>query len=340
MRLSDDRFVLITGASGFLGTYLAEACREAGHRVLGIDIRAPRQGIQWADFWIQSCESVEWEHFLRSRAVKVVFHLAGGASVPESVQYPYEDFVSSVPGTVKLLSYITRHDPSIHLVFFSSAAVYGNPRECPVAEGAPALPISPYGIHKAGSELLLQHYARLYSLRTSILRVFSAFGPGLEKQLFWDLATRAFRAVGLGEKSMTVHGTGLESRDFIFATDIARAALAVANRPGLTGCECFNVASGRETTIAEAASRLIEHLAIDLKLVFSGIVRPGEPLNWRADVTKLTATGFEPQVSLSDGIRTLADWLKLRLLEGGSTHGTAPLRNDRPEAAQAVPVQK
>jgi UDP-glucose 4-epimerase len=199
-------------------------------------------------------------------------------------------------------------------VFFSSAAVYGNPHRLPIDEDATVAPISPYGIHKAGSEFLLQHYTRLHNLRTSILRIFSAFGPGLRKQLFWDLSKRAFEAVARGQKSLTVYGTGQESRDFMYATDIANAALWIANRPALPGCcEVFNVASGRQATIAEAASLLVELLDIDISLQFSGLARPGEPLNWRADVAKLAGTGYRPEVSLSEGASRVARWMKEEL---------------------------
>ena len=216
---------------------------------------------------------------------------------------------------------MARCHPSAHLVFFSSAAVYGNPTELPVGESAPVLPISPYGIHKASSEFLLRHYTRVFGLHTSILRVFSAFGPGLQKQLFWDLGERVRQAVALGQKIITMQGTGQESRDFIHARDVAKAALVVGSRSGCAGCELFNVASGRETTIAEATSLLLRHLAMDLKPVFTGAVRAGEPLNWRADVTKLTAAGFQPDVALSEGIRTVAHWLKHRLVTDGATDG-------------------
>jgi nucleoside-diphosphate-sugar epimerase len=246
---------------------------------------------------------------LGDREVNAFFHLAGGASVPDSVQNPYRDFSVSVPGTVRLLTYIAKYQPSARLVFFSSAAVYGNPGVLPIEETAEVAPISPYGIHKASSEFLLQHYARLYHLRTTVLRVFSAFGAGLKKQFFWDLSKFAFRAAALGEKCITLHGTGRESRDFLHAHDIAKAALCIAGRAGVPGHEVFNVGSGRETTIAEAASLLLRHLDIDVSVEFNGVQRTGEPLNWRADVTRLSAAGFRPETSLSEGIRTVATWL-------------------------------
>jgi UDP-glucose 4-epimerase len=302
------KLILLTGASGFLGGYVADACRAAGHAVLGVDVRPPRAGQSWEDLRIQSCESIGWESFLRGREIDVVFHLAGGASVPESVQDPYRDFATSLPGTANLLSYIARRNPSTHFIFFSSAAVYGNPRSLPIGETSPVAPISPYGIHKASAEFLLQHYARLYNLQVSVLRLFSAFGVGLRKQLFWDLSRRALEASARGETCVTLHGSGAETRDFIYATDIANAALLVANRPRRAGFECYNIASGKETTIREAASLLLDRLGLGLNIVFAGAPRSGDPLHWRADISKAAALGFQPAAPLAEGLNAVARW--------------------------------
>jgi UDP-glucose 4-epimerase len=302
--------VLITGASGFLGTYIAESYQRCGNPLLGIDRHSPKDATLWEKFHVGSCETASLEFFLKHFEVSTVFHLAGAASVPDSVQAPFHDFESSVPGTVKLLSEVIRHRPSAHVIFISSAAVYGNPASLPIGEHAAVAPISPYGIHKAISELALEHYGRLYNLKVSILRVFSAFGPGLRKQLFWDLSRRAFEALARGEKSIVLQGTGRDSRDFIYASDVAKAALHIARRSMSPSFEVFNVGSGIGTSIRDAANQLIRHLDLDLDLVFDGVERSGVPHSWCADVTKLTKSGFRPDIPLSEGIESLAIWLK------------------------------
>lgn len=317
VRSSED-IVLVTGASGFLGTYVAEACSAVGYRVLGADIRAPRQATGWLDFSVGSCEATDWESFVEGRQLRIVFHLAGTASVIDSVHDPYVDFATSVPGTVRLLSYLAKNQLRTHFVFFSSAAVYGDPVHLPVTENTPSVPLSPYGIHKASSEFLLREYVRVYNLRVSVLRVFSAFGAGLRKQFFWDLGTRIYAALLTGQNEVMLHGTGKESRDFVNATDVARAALFVANRANGDEFEVFNVASGTETTIAEAASLLLQHMDVQIGLRFNGIVRPGDPLNWRADVTKLAATGFCCNTTFNNGVHQVAQWLKGQLEKASS----------------------
>jgi nucleoside-diphosphate-sugar epimerase len=264
----------------------------------------------WDRFLVDSLESAPLDCLLRDFETSTVFHLAGGASVPDSVQIPYRDFATSVPGTVKLLSEIIQYRPSAHVIFVSSAAVYGDPVSLPISEDAEVAPISPYGIHKVMSEYALQQYARIYQLKVSILRVFSVFGPGLRKQLFWDLARRASQALACGENRVILQGTGGESRDFIFASDVAKVALHISESHGSVGFETYNVGSGCETAIRDAAGLFFAQFSPGIEIVFDGEIRPGVPRNWCADVAKLRESGFAMGTSFEQGISLLAKWLK------------------------------
>src|SRR5947207_4946294 len=95
--------ILITGASGFLGTWLAEAACAQGLELLGLDIVAPRRPDLWAGFAMQPCDRADFVSLVGARKLHSVFHLAGSASVPESVSNPVADFTSLLPGTVELL---------------------------------------------------------------------------------------------------------------------------------------------------------------------------------------------------------------------------------------------
>ena len=310
MSSPDAPAVLVTGASGFLGSWLADAAAASGSNLLGIDLRAPAKPQIWTDFATGSCESVDLARLFRGRQVSAVFHLAGGASVPVSVQDPFSDFSSLLPASARLATFLAKNHPSTRLVFFSSAAVYGNPTSLPVSESSPIRPISPYGIHKATAEFLFAHYARISGLSVSVLRIFSAYGPGLRKQLLWDVAQKAMEAFAAGEKSITLSGTGRETRDFIFAADIAKAALLLATVPGNGNCETFNVGTGVESTISEVATRLIEALELEIDVEFNGIVRAGDPANWQSDIRKLQRIGFVAEVQIGNGISRVARWIR------------------------------
>lgn len=302
--------VLITGASGFIGTWLADEAKKAGYNIVGVDLRAPfRPGI-WSAFHVGSCETVDLSAITDAHAIRAVFHLAGGANVGASVADPYGDFSSLLPGTARLATHVAKACPGARFFLFSSAAVYGNPRSLPIHESAEIAPISPYGAHKAVTEQLLGHYARILGLRVTVFRIFSVYGPGLRKQLIWDICQKVKTARAEGRDHITLWGTGRESRDFIHVSDICRAALTVLGATPGSAFELFNVSTGVESTIEEVASTLVSALGGGVRVEFNGQVSKGDPVNWRADVAKLVGLGFKPRVSLRDGLDDVARWSK------------------------------
>jgi UDP-glucose 4-epimerase len=299
--------VLVTGAAGFLGAHLCERLRGEGCRLFGLDRSAHRPNGAFAGYIVGELAD-EAAGALAAVEPDVIFHLAGAASVPDSVRDPARDFDSTIPGTARLLAAAAKAAAPPRLIYFSSAAVYGEPGGLPIDEAAPIRPLSPYGAHKAACEALLEPYARIHGLPVSILRIFSAYGEGLRRQFFWEVAERALAARGRGEREITLLGTGSESRDFVHAADIARAACLIAERGG-EGTQVYNVAAGEETTIASAAARFLALLAPDLRFSFEGVAVPGNPNRWRADIRRLRALGFELERPLAARLPDLARWI-------------------------------
>jgi len=203
----------------------------------------------------------------------------------------------------KLLEAIRDHSPSTKLVNFSSAAIYGNPDRLPISENMEAKPISPYGRHKLEAENLCLKFKEKHGVNSINLRVFSVYGPGLKKQLFWDLYNKT-----LNGDPIKLFGTGNESRDYIFIDDLLQAIDCIIKRSGFDD-HVINVANGMEISIREAATSLLKALNCQKELSFNGEVRPGDPLNWKADISKLKALGYEPSVSLAEGLNQYAEWL-------------------------------
>lgn len=301
-------YLLITGASGFLGTWLADAAHQQGFGLLGVDIVQPRRPEIFSAFTTHPCDRADFGSLVGGRKLRAVFHLAGSASVPQSVENPLGDFASLLPGTVALLVYLGRCQRDAHLLFFSSAAVYGNPARLPIDESASVAPISPYGIHKVAAEFIIEQYARLYGIRASVLRMFSAYGEGLRKQVVWDICHKAMSAKENDERSIPMHGTGNETRDFIHAADIARASLLVAAHPPASGTQTLNISCGVETSIRALAESIVVALGLKLELAFNGVNRAGDPTNWRADIRKLQVLGFTPTVPFAEGIARSVHW--------------------------------
>jgi dTDP-glucose 4,6-dehydratase/UDP-glucose 4-epimerase len=142
-------------------------------------------------------------------------------------------------------------------------------------------------------------------MKTVSLRIFSAYGTGLRKQLFWDLYQKMLKSKG----TIELFGTGKETRDFIYVEDITQAIDCIINNAGFDG-GVINVASGIEVKIEEVAHTFVRHMNKDLAIKFMGNGKKGDPLNWRADIGKLQTLGFNARVDMNEGIKKLAEWLK------------------------------
>jgi UDP-glucose 4-epimerase len=305
----DGARVLVTGAAGFLGVHLCERLKRQDCVLVGLDEVESAAPAGFGRFIVGDLAR-EAERCIAELRPDVVFHLAGGASVNDAVRDPDGDFDRTVPATARLLAAAGRASRPPKLVFFSSGAVYGEADALPVCETDPLRPISPYGAHKAACEALFEHYARIYGLRVSILRIFSAYGEGLRRQFFWDFAMRALAAAARGETCVLAKGAGDETRDFIHAADVAKAAARVA--PGMSdepGLQVLNVASGEETAISAAAERVLAALGLDLEVRFEGAAMAGHPRRWRADISRLAALGVRPERTLESELPRLASWI-------------------------------
>ncbi|MEO8350667.1 MAG: NAD-dependent epimerase/dehydratase family protein [Chthoniobacteraceae bacterium] len=301
------RTVLITGVAGFLGRYLAREFASAGWEVVGLDDAPPENAPSDLSYHRMRLPDSRFDELLATANPDVCVHAAGRASVALSMEDPAADFRDGVVLAFALLDAIRRRAPGCRFILLSSAAVYGNPSSLPISESHPVAPLSPYGFHKRQCELLIEEFARVYAVPALAVRIFSAYGPGLRRQVVWDIFART-----LTKGRLSLHGTGAESRDFIHAADVARGLVLLAEKAPAQG-EIYNLATGRETTINELARLLLPILGANLEPEFDGCSTPGDPVNWRADVTPLTNLGFAPAVSLEDGLRGVAAWCAAEL---------------------------
>ncbi len=290
----------VTGAAGFLGGAVAGAFVRAGWRVASFD-RSPG--------WAAGC--AHWttgdihRGALAAAAAEtgppdLVFHAAGGGSVGASVADPEGDFARTVLSLRETLAFLQAHAPGARLIYPSSAAVYGAASAAPLAETSPLDPISPYGRHKVQAEAEIA----ASGLNAVILRYFSLYGPGLRKQLLWDLARR----LAARPAQLELSGTGGELRDFLYVDDAVRlvglaASLDVADRPLI-----LNGGRGEAVQVRQAAETLSRAFGGDVAIGFSGETRAGDPAALVADVSRARSLGFEPQIGFETGARLFARW--------------------------------
>jgi nucleoside-diphosphate-sugar epimerase len=199
------------------------------------------------------------------------------------------------------------YSPHCKYLHISSAAVYGNPEKLPIDENALVQPVSPYGWHKFMSEQICKEYFHLYGIKSAIIRPFSVYGPGLKKQIFWDVYLKSIQE----GTSIELWGGGEEARDFIYIDDLISAINSIINYSPMEA-DIYNLASGEMTFIKDAVSMLLQNLGNNKSISFNGIVHKGNPIKWEADISKIKSLGFEPKVNLQEGIFKLANWMKIQ----------------------------
>ncbi|MGB9498874.1 MAG: NAD-dependent epimerase/dehydratase family protein [Dissulfuribacterales bacterium] len=295
--------VLITGAAGFIGRYVARAFSNQGAEVMGIGWGKFPEYREWGlsewnecEVSMQSlCEFAGWPD--------IIVHCAGGASVGYSVDHPHHDFSLTVQTTSDLLEFIRLYSPETKLVYPSTAAVYGRAEQVPIPETAFLQPISPYGVHKMMAESLCRMYASHYQLQIAVVRMFSVYGEGLRKQLLWDACKKFSK--GQGE----FFGTGEEVRDWLHVKDAARLLMVAAEHASST-CPVVNGGTGCGVRVKEILESLASAMEYNHEIYFSAKKKKGDPDVFVADISIGFELGWMPGVEWRDGISAYAKWYR------------------------------
>ena len=294
--------VIITGASGFIGSHVAMRFHELGHEVYGIDID---KGVARPYNTISmNLRSEQLPQIIQDIQPDIIVHCAGAADVPRSEEDPGLDYdinTSLVHHLLTTLAHLKMTET--RFIQLSSAAVYGEPSSLPIKEKAGIHPLSPYAMHKRLAEEICEFYSIRYGMPIKVLRIFSAYGPGLKKQIFSDMYRKYVR-----NGCLEMLGTGDESRDYIYIDDLTHAIVKIALSDN-KAFDIINVASGVETMIKDVANTFAKAVGLSPEqVVFSNHNRACDPKNWCADISKMKEYGCIPNVEIEDGIRRYVDW--------------------------------
>ena len=303
--------VWITGANGFIGRYLARTLADTGRAVHGIghgaldDPEKQRLGLRtWLNGEIDAANLDALA--AKSGLPSTVFHLAGGSSVGLSIAQPLEDFSRTVASTAQLLEWLRGSASGCRLIVASSAAVYGAGHEGLISEDAALAPVSPYGRNKLMMEQLCESYAVTFGLRSTVVRLFSVYGPHLRKQLLWDICSRLQR----DEKTLILGGTGSEVRDWTDVRDVARLLGKIGEQPQQETFQIINGGSGLGTRVADIARMLVKNWGGGIALRYSGAVRAGDPFSLVANDANLRRLPFAWQIPVDQGLADYVRWFK------------------------------
>jgi len=290
--------ILIIGSKGFIGSHcVAFFLKE--HQVWQCDVVVD---YVTPNYFLLDATNNNFDEIFRAHQFDVCINCSGAASVPDSIKNPQRDFVLNTSNVFLQLDGLRRHIKDCKYINISSAAVYGNPEALPVKENQQLSPISPYGKHKKMAEEICEEFFEQYGTKTCSIRVFSAYGPGLKKQLFWDLYQKYKRG-----EAIELFGTGRESRDFIYISDLVQAINCVVLHASFNG-DCINVANGKEITIARVAEIFYGLIDEKIKPVFAGHQRKGDPINWVAAIDVLSGLGYNQTVAIEDGLSKYIAW--------------------------------
>lgn len=292
--------ILIIGSKGFIGSHCV-AYFSKNHEVWQCDVVTD---YNTSNYFLVDATNANYNEIFQANAFDVCINCSGAASVPDSIKNPQRDFMLNTVNVFKQLDAIRKYNAECKYINLSSAAVYGNPESLPINENQNLQPISPYGVHKKMAEDVCKMFYDNYVLKTASLRLFSAYGEGLKKQLFWDLHKKA-----ASTNNVSLYGTGNESRDFIHVKDVVNAIDVVIQNATFKNT-ILNVATGIESEIKEVAKTFYRYYNPAVKIDFQGQNRKGDPINWVADIAQLKALGFKANVDITSGLKKLAEWMK------------------------------
>ena len=301
---------LVTGGAGFIGSHVADLLLQEGYEVEIVDNlssgrrdNVPR-GARLHELDIGSEEAAR---IVRDGRFDVLFHLAAQIDVRKSVTEPVTDARINILGSLNLLEAVRASGHQTRVIFSSTGgAIYGDFVPIPSKEDMPKDPESPYGIAKLSVELYLAYYGRVHQIDTVALRYSNVYGPRQDPHGEAGVVAIFCNKMLKGEP-LTVFGDGKQTRDYVYAGDVARANLAAATAKlppaRQVDVRAFNIGTGRETSVLELAETL-QRAAGSSVPVHHLPARPGElPRSAVSNQKAVASLQWQPTVNLEDGLR-------------------------------------
>lgn len=306
--MSPQRYAVVTGGAGFIGSHMVDLLLSLGYRVGVVDNLATGRRENLRDLPQRGdCELYELDVRDLPREPRIlasaefVFHFAGLGDIVPSIEQPLRYMQANVDGTLAVLE-AARAAGVRRLVYAASSSCYGAHPPLPTSEDAPISPEYPYALSKYLGELSALHWSRVYRLPVVSIRMFNVYGPRVRTTGAYGAVLGVFLAQKLNGSPLTVVGDGTQSRDFVYVTDVVRAFLLAAESE--VAGEVFNLGSGSPQTV----NRLVELIGGQQGQVVHVPKRPGEPDCTWADITKIRRVlGWEPTIGLETGVAALMD---------------------------------
>ncbi|MEM7744391.1 MAG: NAD-dependent epimerase/dehydratase family protein [Pseudomonadota bacterium] len=291
--------ILVTGGAGFIGSHMVDVALEAGYAVRVVDSLvgghernlAHHCGNQDLNFEKADIRDLDANAAI-FKGVKYVVHYAGIGDIVPSIEQPVDYMSTNVQGTVHVMEG-ARAAGVEKVVYAASSSCYGL-ADTPTREDHPIAPQYPYALSKYQGEQAAFHWHQVYGLPVNAIRIFNAYGTRVRTTGAYGAVFGVFFRQKLAGEPFTVVGDGTQTRDFLYASDVARAFLAAAETP-LTG-EIWNLGAGAPQSV----NRLVDLIGGPVTYVPK---RPGEPDITHADTSKIQADlGWAPTIPFEEGV--------------------------------------
>ena len=304
---SQQRSVLVTGSSGFLGGHLVARRVADGYRVTGLDNAEPRQPLPpgVTDIRADVRDRSAIYSAVADAAPSIVFHCAAQASVAISMREPIEDIRVNVIGSVRLAEAAAQAGVERFVFVSTGGALFGDPAVVPVTDDMPAAPESIYGASKLAAERYLALMAKQGGFALSVVRPGNIYGPAQDAHGEAGVVA-IFTGRMLRGEPAAIFGDGSQQRDYVYVGDVVDALVRAASGDPATAL----VGTGRGTTtleIFEALARLTDYTQPPR---FEA-ERPGDIQRIYLDPSRARAVwGWEPRVGLEEGLGTTVEWFR------------------------------
>lgn len=259
-----------------------------------------------AELHVLDVRSPEAAAIIRDVGVDLLVHQAAQMDVRRSVVDPVSDAQVNITGSLNLLE--AARQGKVQQVLFASTggAIYGEQEVHPAPEEHPTRPVSPYGVAKLSVERYLYFYSRQYGLHATCLRYANVYGN--RQNPYGEAGVVAiFCRHLLAGRPVTIHGDGLQTRDYLHVSDVVRANLAAV---GHTGFRVYNVGTGTETSVVELYRQLAVAAGSELE-AGHGPAKPGEQRRSSVDPTRARAElGLSDPLPLTEGLERTLDWFR------------------------------
>ncbi len=309
--------ILVTGGAGFIGSHVVDMLIEENHEVHVIDNLSTgvksnlHEDAIFHEIDIRSDEVFElWEQ----ERFEIMVHLAAQMNVRKSVEDPRFDADVNLLGMINLME--AGRKSGLKRVVFSSTggAAYDDNVPFPTPETSPARPVSPYGIGKMATELYLNYYNKEYGIEYTALRLGNVYGPRQNPHGEAGVVSIFVERLLKGEKAI-INGDGLQTRDYVFCKDVARAINLAINSNVV---DYFNVGTSIETNVVDLFHAIKKSTSSNFPEKH-GESMPGEVRRSSLDYNKIKkALQWKPLVSFSDGIAMTVEYFRRKLKDSSA----------------------